>query len=206
MRGIDAQTMAALASGYIAVRDFLWIEPRDRDTGQTVPFGFWSDVGTRAFDVIDPVTDAVLRRTYSGAGDLVRTGPVALAVGLAVQTVSITLSQLAPGALEVLRRYDLKRAPVELHRGWLDPRSRLQVAPALPFFEGVIDTAPLTTPAEGEEGQIALTAVSHAQELTRTNSATRSDADQRLREPTDGFFRHAAEIGNWRLFWGQNAK
>ncbi len=206
MRYLDPATLAALRSGHVAPRDFLWLSPRDRDTGALVPMGFWSDLGTVSAPVIDPETDAEITRSYTGAGDLVEVGAVPLAAGFAVQTVSLKLSQLTPGAAAAVRGYDLRRAPVELHRGYLDPTTGLLVGPAIPFFTGEVDDAPISTPAEGEEGAINITLVSHAQELSRTNPAKRSDADQRERAPGDGFFRHAAVVGSWRIDWGQKSQ
>lgn len=206
MRALDPATAAALESGRIVPRDFLWLVPRDRDTGAARPMGFWSDLGGVEAIVIDPVTDLPIAREYSGAGDLISVGAVPLATGFAVQTVPITLSQITPGAAMAVRGYDLRRALVELHRGYLDPDSGLLVAPAQCWFTGEIDAAPITTPAEGEEGAITLTAVSHAQELSRTNPAKRSDADQRQRSPGDGFYRHAATVGSWTITWGQESE
>ena len=203
MRAVDPATAMAIASGAVVPRDFLWLVPRNRDTGAEVPIGFWSDAGTVEAIVIDPETDLPVARPYVGAGDLVSVGAVPLAAGFAVQTVPITLSQITPGAAMAVRGYDLRRALVELHRGYLDPVSGLLVGPALPWFTGEIDDAPITTPAEGDEGAIRLTAVSHAQELSRTNPAKRSDADQRERSATDGFYQHAATVGSWRIYWGQ---
>lgn len=206
MRQIDSATDAALASGHIVPRDFLWIEARNRATGAPVERGFWSDLGTVQAPVLDPVTGQTTTRSYAGAGGLISVGPVALVTGFSVQTVDIQLSQIEAGAVDILRTYDLRRARVQLHRGYMDPASFLLVAPALPFFFGEVDQAPLTTPAEGQDGSITITATSHAQELTRSNPAKRSDADQRQRDAGDGFFRHAATVGSWRIFWGQKKK
>lgn len=203
MRDIDPNTLAALGTGQVVPRDFVWLEPRDRSTGTIHPVGFWSDVGSVNAQVIDPQTDVAVTRTYRGAGDLVAVSPVALAMGLVVQEVTITLSQVTPDAQQAVRGYDVRRALVELHRGYLDPASGLLVAPALPWFTGEIDGAPITTPPEGEEGAITLKAKSHAQELTRTSAAKRSDADQRRRDPNDAFFQHAAVVGTWKVKWGR---
>lgn len=206
MRNLDAATLTALQSGHIAPRDFLWISPRDRDTGLRVPLGFWSDLGTVEATVLDPVTDAEITRSYTGAGDLIAVGAVPLAAGFAVQTVTLRLSQITPGAAQAVRGYDLRRAPAELHRGYLDPVSGRLVGPAVALFSGEVDAAPISTPAEGEEGEISITLVSHSQELTRTNPAKRSDADQRRRLASDGFFRHAAVVGSWQINWGQKGE
>ena len=77
------------------------------------------------------------------------------------------------------------------------------VAPAEVRFVGTIDEAPITTPKEGESGDVTLTCTSNTIELTRVNPETRSDAAQRLRAASDDFFVDAAVVGNWQQFWGQ---
>lgn len=203
MRSQDAATAAALQSGRVVPRDFLWIVPRDRGTGNPMPRGLWSDLGSVSAQVIDPATGDIEARSFTGAGDLVQMSPIALAAGWAVQSVDITFSQVTPEAAQIVRGYDARLAPVQIFRGFLDPVSGLLVAPARCYFVGQVDEAPIETPPEGEEGSITITALSHAQELSRTNPARRSDADQRLRSATDGFFRHAAAAGSWVVHWGQ---
>ena len=153
--------------------------------------------------VLDPATGGSVNRVYRGMGALVEVSPVVLVSGLTVQTVSISLNHLDPEIVALMQAYDLRRAAVELHRGFLDPVSMRLVAPAVPRFSGFVDEAPLTTPAEGGEGSIELICASHTQDLTRSSSAKRSDADQRRRSATDGFFRHAATVGQWTITWGQ---
>jgi hypothetical protein len=205
-RPISPEVQARLEAGALVPRDFLWITPRRRDTGAAVTWGAWSDLGTITADVIDPVSGVTVQRTYEGAGSLVQVSEVPLVVGLTVQSVEIQLSQIATGAEALIRTYDARRAPVELHRGFLDPATMRLAAPAVPRFLGFVDEAPVETPAEGGEGGVRLTCVSHAQELVRASSAKRSDADQRRRNANDGFFRHAATVGTWKIFWGQKSE
>lgn len=206
MRTLDPIVQSALEAGTLVPRDFLWITARDRDTGTTFEYGMWSDLGSVTAPVLDPVTGLSVSRIYRGFGALVEVSPVVLVSGLTVQTVTITLSQLDPDAINLLQNYDLRRAPVELHRGFLDPVSMRLASPAVPRFSGFVDEAPLITPAEGGSGSIELTCASHTQDLTRSSSAKRSDADQRRRSSTDGFFRHAAVVGQWTITWGQEAE
>ncbi len=71
-----------------------------------------------------------------------------------------------------------------------------------PRFIGFVDGVDIVTPAEGEEGSITLSCVSHTQEMTRSNPDTRSDASQRLRSATDDFFADTTVAGEWEIFWG----
>jgi len=205
MRSLSANVQAALEAGALVPRDFLWIVARDRSTGDPAPWGAWSGAGTVEADVIDPATGSTVSRTFEGAGSLVQVGAVPMVAGLTVQVVEIRLSQIAAGAEQLVRGYDVRRAPVQLFRGFLDASTQRLVAPAVPRFLGFVDEADVQSPAEGEEGAIVLTCASHAQELTRASPARRSDADQRGRVSTDGFYRHAATVGDWTIFWGRAA-
>jgi len=203
MRNTDAATTAALASGALVPRDFIWVGARNRATDARVWFGLWSDLGTISADVIDPDTGLTVSRTYEGAGDLVSVGALPLSTGFGVQTVPIQLSKVSATVATMVRTHDVRRAPIQMHRAFLDPASMIQVADAECYFTGEIDEAPITTPAEGQEGAVTFTATSLAQELTRVNTATRSAADQARRAATDTFFDHAATVGTWQIFWGQ---
>ena len=205
MRARPVALDEALRGGAIGPRDFLWVQPRRRSDGARVELGFWSDLGTILAPVIRP-GGGVASRPYEGAGSLIGVSSVAYTTGLSVQTVAVRMSQIALGAEVLVRGYDARRAPVEIHRGYLDPRTGLLFSPAELVFHGFVDEAVIDTPAEGGEGGITLTVTGPEQELTRSNAAKRSDADQRLRHPDDAFFADAATVGTWKVFFGQTGE
>lgn len=191
----------ALKAGTLVVRDFIWIEAKD-GAGNPVEWAAWSDVGSITADVIDPVTGATVNRTFKGAGELIEVSPIPLTSGLTVQAVEVLVSQISPEAETLIRGHNIRRAPIQIHRGFMDPMTQLMIAPAEPRFFGFIDEAPVETPSEGEEGGVTFTCTGHTQELTRRNHAKRSDADQRRRSASDSFFKHAAAVGTWEIKWG----
>lgn len=205
MRNLDTQAQLALEAETVAPRDFISIFAKRRDTGAIVVDSYWSDEGTITADVIDPTTGQTVSRTYQGGGAMIQTSAVPLIVGLVVQNVTCQFSQVDDRIQQLLRTYDARQARVELHRGMLNPASGLLVSPAVPRFSGFVDELEVPTPKEGEEAAITATLNSHTQETTRSNPATRSDADQRLRSANDGFFRHVATIGEQNIFWGQES-
>lgn len=202
MRPVSVEAMAALRERAVTLRDFLWIVARDRDTGAEVPYGVWSDLGPISASVIDPETGAPVARGYEGAGGLVDISGVPLVSDLTAQTVTVTVSQVAD-INDLIRAYEVRRARIEVHRGLFHVGTLAQLTPAFPRFVGFVDEASIRTPPEGELGGIELTCVSHAQELGRSNTATRSDAHMQRRNPGDTFRRHAAAVGSWELRWGQ---
>lgn len=203
MRELTTAAQEALEAETVAPRDFISIYAKTRDTGAIVPDLYWSDEGTVTADVIDPATGLVVSRTFKGGGGMLSISAVPIVVGLVVQQVEIELSQVNDHVQQLMRGYEPKQARIELHRGLINPATGLLVSPAVPRFSGFIDEVEIVTPEAGGEGAVSVTCTSHTQETTRSNPATRSDPDQRLRNANDGFFRHVALIGEQNIYWGQ---
>lgn len=205
MKSYSANTVAALAARRLMPRDFLTITARERDTGEPVTVGFWSDLANVTALVIDPETGGPDLRSFYGAGSLIAISDIPAIVGVSVENVTLTMSQLHDQVEQAIRLYDCKQARVEIHTGLLDPDSRKLVDPAEPVFVGFIDKIEIRTPAEGGEGATILTCASGTQELLRNNPSTRSHADHggpTGRAPGDDFFRDAAVCGDWDHYWG----
>lgn len=200
MRSLPAGAQAALDARAITLRDFIWLVARDRSDDSAVSVGYWSDVGTVSAQVVNPMTGGTVSRTFAGAGGLISVSQVPMTANLTVQTVTVSVSQVSD-ANDLIRAYDVKQARIEIFRGLFTP-AMVQLAPAFPRFVGFVDEVQITTPAEGGDGSIDMTCVSHAQEMSRFNPATRSDADLRKRDPDDTFRRHAASVGTWEVTWG----
>lgn len=206
-RSISAEAYAALQGRSLVARDFIWIIAKSRVDGSPVADGAWSDVGTIDAQVIDPMTGGTQTRTFAGGGGLISISDIPLVQGITVQTIEVKLSQLKDRINDFVRTYECKQADIQIFRGLFDPVTREMVAPATPRFVGFIDSAPITTPAEGSDGDacITVTCTSNTQELTRANSDMCSDASQRLRSATDGFFEDVAVVGGWQFFWGKES-
>ena len=206
-RAISAATQSALEQRELVARDFIWFTVRDRETGEPYSEGYWSDLGTASFQVINPDTMAAVTRTYYGGAGLISIPDIPMVSNLSVQTITITLSQLSDRINSLIRFYDPKQGRVEIHRGMFGRNTRVPVAPAEIRFVGFIDGTPVETPKEGEVGDVQVTVVGHAQEWTRSNPDTRNDESQKLRtpagQPPDEFMRDAATVGEWEIFWGK---
>ena len=202
MRTISPANQAALAARRLMPRDFLWIVARTRDTGLPVSVGFWSDLTNVSSLVINPDTGAANLRDFYGAGSLIQISDIPAVATVTVQRVTVQMSQLDEMVEQAVRLYDIKQARVEIYTGLLDPNSRKLVAPAEARFVGFIDEVRIDTPAEGGDGGVTITCVSHTQELARANPATRSHEDQKARSSGDAFFIDAAVCGEWQHYWG----
>lgn len=202
MRYISAANQAALEARELVARDFLWIVARRRDTGVFVTDGMWSDVGNITAAMVDPDTGLIVNRGFYGTGSLVNISAIPAVANLSVQTVTISLSQVHDRVEQLVSDYDCQQARVQVHRGLFSPVSRQMVAPAECRFVGFVDQIEIKTPPENGEGSVELSCVSHTQEFTRSNPATRSSATQLLRSPTDGFYDDADTSIEWEVFWG----
>ncbi|UPJ65225.1 hypothetical protein [Bradyrhizobium sp. 191] len=200
-----SENFTALQARRLYKRDFIWFVVRDRGTGNPVTDGYWSDVGNIEAQVIDPDTGSTVTRTFAGAGGLISISDIPRVSNLTVQNVTIKLSQVADRVNNLVRGYDCKQGKVQIFCGLFDLSTHVMVAPAFPRFAGTIDSAPITTPPAGQTGDVTLTCTSNTIELTRSNPDTRSDASQRLRDPSDDFLRHTATVAEWQLYWGKQS-
>lgn len=202
MRDLSPSVQAALEARTLYPRDFMRITARRRDTGAPVVEAWWSDLGAIEAQVENPYFGTVETVAFQGVGNLVSISAIPLVSNLTVQTVSVSLSQLDGRVNDLLRVYDVRQARVEIYRGLFNPAAGGMVAPASLRFLGFVDGAPVETPAEGGTGSVTLDCVSHLQELTRANPATRSDADQAQRMAGDTFFNDAPIVADLDIRWG----
>ena len=203
MRAISSQNQAALANNELIARDFLWIVAKDRNTLAPVSVGFWSDIENVSALVLDPDTLLPVTRVYYGASGLIAIDEIPSVSVIQVQDIRIRMSQLDEQVELAVRLYDIKQARVEIHRGLFDKNSRKLVAPAFCRFVGFINQVEINTASENSEGGVNLSCVSHTQELTRSNPATRSHEDQKVRNNSDTFFVNAAVVPEWEIDWGE---
>lgn len=202
---LDANTIAAIQSRTaIQPVNFLWITAKNRSTGNPETLGLWSGWDTIDAQVLHPDTMAPVERTYHAGGGVLEWPAIPLESDLSIRTIRIRLSQINTAVLDAIQGYDAKHAPVEIHRGYLDPDTGLMVAPAVPRFLGWINAAPKRIPPVGGEGGIELAVVSHTRALTKTNPLKRSDEYQQKRSG-DRFRRYTDVAGGWlaNVHWGE---
>lgn len=201
---MSAANLAAIADRRLFPRDFLWVTATRYSDGVEVAQGFWSDAGDISAEIFNPDTNAVEIRLFHGVGTLVSISTLADVSNLTVQELEIAIPPEESFGQDLLRIYDLRRAKVEIYRGFLDPASRRLVGPADPRFLGFIDEVEEDEDDAGNTTGVAK-CVSFTQELTRSNPDTRSDDSQRLRAATDDFLADVSTVGDWSLFWGQKS-
>uniref|UniRef100_UPI001591058C hypothetical protein n=1 Tax=Martelella sp. HB161492 TaxID=2720726 RepID=UPI001591058C len=184
MKNISATFLAALTNardGGLVVRSLVWVKARDRETGNATPVGFWTGGEDVVLPVIDGETGATVQRAYYGDVNL-SLPEIPRVSDMTVQTVDVTLSQIAPEVQQLVRGYDARLAAVEIHQMLLEPRTGQAVGAAEVAFLGLVDGEPIVTPAAGDEGSITLNLISSAiSMLARTNPLKSSYEGQKRR-------------------------
>jgi len=204
VRPLDVDTQVAIRDrSAIVPRNFIVITAKNRDSGEPSVRCFWDEAETVITNVLDENGDTV-SHTFVGDGAILEMDPVPMRIGLEVRTVQITLSPLHSEVQALVRGDDPRDAKVEIYRGLLDPTSMLLVAAPRIRFLGKINEAPISTAGAGGESTVILRVVSHTRELTRTNPAKKSDAQQQLRGG-DRFRRYTNVAGDWDIWWGEKA-
>jgi hypothetical protein len=197
VRPLDVATQGAIRNrDRIVVRDFVLVT-KGEDTWGFTTFG--EDV---SLNILDGVTGEIVNRAYLGDNrPILDIDPIPMKIGIEVNTTNVVLNQLHPGVLDMVRGHDCRGAVMQIHRGHLDPASMLLVAAPRIRRLGLINGAPIETPAAGGRGSITIRMVSSTRELTRTNPARRSDEQQRLR--LGDRFRRYGGITSYDYWWGE---
>ncbi|RWR24937.1 hypothetical protein D2T29_22490 [Sinirhodobacter populi] len=181
----------------IRARVLFWVRAINRETGAPETMGLWNGDDHRDF-VIGGET-----RTYYAAGSLLSIDPITSQIGLKVRQHRVVLSPLAPEVQQLIRGYEPRFAPVEIHRALFDPDSHALIDEPHRRFKGYIDKIAFKTGPKGEKVTVELTLASAARALTVPLSRKRSDETLRARSPNDGFRRYADVAGTITVKWGQ---
>jgi hypothetical protein len=190
----------------VASRHMIHVVARNRATGAQEALGLWQGD--------DHLTIAIngVNRSYFGAGTLIGMEPIRAGIGLEVRMLQLALSPLTPEVALMLRGYDARLAPAEIHRGLLSLETGQLIAEPIRVFRGWVDEVKIRTGAVsgngegGDTGEATVTLASAARGLTRALTLTRSDAEMRRRNAGDRFRAYtdiAGEVGVW---WGEKRR
>lgn len=182
------------------VRHLVWISARNRGSGAVETIGLWT-----GDDHQDITVDGTVR-TYYGAAGIARMEPLTCGVGTDVRRTRLSLSPMAPEVEQAIRGYDVRQAPVQIHRLLVDPETMRSIGTPVLRLVGWIDGVEMTTAAGGEEWRCEVTLVTSARAGTRSLSLKKSDASQRLRKTASGaedrFYQYADVSGAVPVRWG----
>lgn len=189
MRAYDSDTLTMLQSGRCAERDMVLF---DFASGL---YGFWTGAGTLEYSGV----------TYVGAGKLISADEGSYEMGLAPSSLSLSLSSipdsdLTPDVLATIEAEDYHQRPVTIMRAYIHPDTRALLSVER-LWRGYLDQITHDLQAGGG-ATLTATLESRFRDHTRVGHRIRSDADQRLIDPDDGFYLHAA-AADAKIVWGR---
>ena len=164
-------------------------------------FGFWPGIGTLNVGGFD----------YVGAGSLLTIEQIQTGVDISASPLNVTLravpvvtpegdTPLSPDVLATIDNYAYKNRPARLSYAWFNPATGALVTVVL-WWQGYIDTIEHNEVVGGDYALVArLEPVSL--DHSRIGYRMRSDTDQKLIDPTDKFFEHAAVTGTEEIKYG----
>jgi len=139
-------------------------------------------------------------RTFEPVGDRALVQVAGGALGGAAQSITLTLSGIDAETLALLDASEVAGAPVTLWRLIFD-KSGTTLLDHSVWGRGRLDTLPREEEVGGT-ATIKADLETPAKGLGRRGARLRSDADQRLIDPDDGFFKHVSYASEIELYWG----
>lgn len=200
----DIETVTALASGAIVVRDILTVKGKTLG-GSAAEFVYWTGEDNIAVNVVSAGETTPISRNAVGGGTLLVVPAFVDAIGVEARSITFSLdhiSDAAGGPMDMVFGNNVRVARVEAHRALLDPATWNLVSTPTLMFAGRVDGASVDDAAAGGEGGLSLEVVNSAIDLTKTNPAMESDEQQKLRSG-DRFRQHSDTARQIERWWGQ---
>ena len=199
----DVETIDALASGAIVVREILTVKGKTLG-GSAAEFVYWTGEDNIAVNVVPAGETTPVSRNAVGGGTLLDVPAIVDAIGVEARSITFGLDHIsaaAGGPMDMVFGNNVRVARVEMHRALFDPATWNLVSTPVLMFSGRVDGASVDDAAAGGEGGLSLEVVNSAIDLTKTNPAMESHEQSKLR---GDHFRHwgdsAATVETW---WGQ---
>lgn len=183
MKSISAAARQALADGTAIVVGAVEISS---DPPIRVWSG-WSEISLGG-NLFQPIGDRGLVQIAGGA------------LGGSAQGITMSLSGIEPEVLELLDADEVAQAPAALWR-LIFAGDGVNLLDAQVWQRGRLDEM-VAEEEIGGQAMLQAALETAARGLGRSGGRMRSDADQRLIKPDDGFFKNIAYAGEKTLYWG----
>lgn len=193
-----ATTAYFAARASFNAHNLIWFKAKNRSTGAAETIGFWTGADHAVFTI------GGVERTYYAAGTFAKLDPLRRQVGMKARTQRVSFSQVSPEFLQLIRTYDPRHAPIEIHRALFDPLSEQLIDEPHLIQRGFVDKANIPTPAKGGAASISIEIATHARALTKTLSRFRSDATLRSCAAADAIRQYASLSEAVDTPWGRS--
>jgi hypothetical protein len=182
----------------------LWIEAKNRTTGDVEALGIWTGRDAETITVTDQWTNAVANRVFYGAGELLGWEGFKNHSDLVVRPMTFYLSALTPAVIQSVREYDPSGARVQAWRRTYHPNTGLPVGTPEPEGVGWIDEINIPRPTPGGDAVMEMTVVPLMRTLTLPSPRMKSHEAQRRRSSNDFFRKYKATAQLFDIPWGMS--
>lgn len=173
----------------------VWVTAKNRSTGAAETMGLWTGLDARSFTVDGAARD------YFGAGAVLDLPAIQSRAGMSVQMQTIGLNILTPEVTQLVRTYDVRQAPIEVHLARFDPEG-VALLDLTRIFTGWVDEVTIQNGPKGGTDSLTARLASSARALTDAKPVRISDADHQRAESGDRLFRYADVSGSVAIYWG----
>ena len=187
-KGVDAHSLV-----------YFW--PKNRATGEIEEAGLWTGADDRSFNI--NVSGGVDSRVYRGRGGVLNVPNITSRIGIEVRRYQIVFSAISLEVRQGVRSYDPRFAPIEVHRAEFDTYTGDLLAAPERKMRGWIDGVEWSEAGDNGQFTVTLNCVSSARALTRTLATVFGDGSQKLRDPSDNYYRYADISGSMDVWWGE---
>lgn len=197
MKTVDAATFNYLQRrGGSVVRVMVYVWATSRSTQQIEGLGLWTGEDDRVFTVSGQ------DRTYYRATGMLQVDEIMSQPGTDVFMTTLTLSPIDQIVRTMIGGYNLRLAPVEIHRALFWPESGDLVAPPTRLFKAWVNQMPEDMPEDGGQAEIKVSLASANRSLTRTLAFKKSDPALKEARQNDRFRRYT-DVGSVLVPWGE---
>ena len=184
MKSLDSGSIAALESGHYAVRALVLFDlPGGR-------FGMFDDEYNLAYG----------GDTYVGAAGRFTLSLPPTAADQSVRGLTVTISGLDSSALAWVQSAEYHQRPMFALLAFIATDTP-QIIAVKRWFGGFIDQVTWRE-GIGGQSQLIVQCESYSRDNDRAGARTRTDADQKARESTDGFFKMTVSAIATEIEWG----
>lgn len=157
-------------------------------------WGFWSGAGSLVFEGV----------TYVGAGSLLDLSDIRQSTELAAIKISLTLraipnTDLTPDILATIEQEQYHQRPVRLMTAFFDPDTEALLSVEV-MVRGIVDRI---VHNDGDGATLECQIETRTRDITKSGYRVRSDADQKMLDPTDDGLRHVATVHTETIYFGR---
>lgn len=186
-----------LAGNATSSRMMVWVVARDRTAGTLHPTGFWTGNADQTINV------GGVMRDYRATGGLLAIPKTVHDVGDTSVRTDVTFFARSPELVQAVRVYDVRYAPIEVHKVYMDPMNDSIIGSPVLELRGMVDSVQENRPTPGQTGLVfTFKLIPGTVRFTRKLALRHSFASINQANPADHFGKYFDITARVSAKWG----